>query len=150
MILFLSVCGSTFQSTAVRRIAAVLPDASDAQLKSAYKKGALKHHPDKNADNIEAATKRFAEIQQAYEVRPTVTRTFIPSLLTRCIGSERRTGTSSLSSVLFFLTFCRNEHGTTAIAPLWYLSPTPMPSSTRSEEAHLLPALEIAVSLFGT
>ena len=32
MILFLSVCGSTFQNTAVRRIAAVLPDACDAQI----------------------------------------------------------------------------------------------------------------------
>ncbi len=43
------------------------PDASEAQLKTAYKKGALKHHPDKNAHNPDAENK-FKEISQAYEV----------------------------------------------------------------------------------
>ncbi|KAI9684570.1 MAG: Type I HSP40 co-chaperone [Bathelium mastoideum] len=42
-------------------------DASEAQLKSAYKKGALKHHPDKNAHNPEAAEK-FKDLSHAYEV----------------------------------------------------------------------------------
>ena len=41
-------------------------DASDAQLKTAYRKGALKHHPDKNAHNPESAEK-FKEISTAYE-----------------------------------------------------------------------------------
>lgn len=41
-------------------------DASESQLKSAYRKGALKHHPDKNAHNPEAAEK-FKEISTAYE-----------------------------------------------------------------------------------
>jgi len=47
-------------------ILGVSPDATDAQLKTAYKKGALRHHPDKNAHNPEAENK-FKEISQAYE-----------------------------------------------------------------------------------
>ena len=41
-------------------------DATDSQLKSAYRKNALKHHPDKNAHNPDAAEK-FKEISHAYE-----------------------------------------------------------------------------------
>ncbi|MCJ1283737.1 Type I HSP40 co-chaperone [Xylographa opegraphella] len=45
----------------------VPPTASDAQLKTAYKKGALRHHPDKNRDNP-AAAEKFKDISKAYEV----------------------------------------------------------------------------------
>ncbi|CAB3369913.1 Hypothetical predicted protein [Cloeon dipterum] len=42
--------------------------ASTAEIKKAYKRLALKWHPDKNQNNIEEATKKFKEISEAYEV----------------------------------------------------------------------------------
>ena len=45
----------------------IQPSASQDEIKKAYRKGALKNHPDKNKDNP-AAAEKFKEISQAYEV----------------------------------------------------------------------------------
>ncbi|EDN07002.1 predicted protein [Histoplasma mississippiense (nom. inval.)] len=42
--------------------------ATDEEIKKAYKKKALEHHPDRNYGNVEASTAIFAQIQGAYEV----------------------------------------------------------------------------------
>lgn len=42
--------------------------ASDDEIKKAYKKAALKWHPDRNKDNTEAANKKFKELGEAFEV----------------------------------------------------------------------------------
>ena len=43
-------------------------DADDAAIKKAYRRQALKWHPDKNADNLDVATEKFKEIQNAHAV----------------------------------------------------------------------------------
>ena len=42
-------------------------NASEADIKRAYKKLALNWHPDKNPNNQKEAEKRFKEINEAYE-----------------------------------------------------------------------------------
>ena len=43
-------------------------DAEPETIKKAYKKLALKYHPDRNPDDKDAATKKFKEIGEAYEI----------------------------------------------------------------------------------
>ena len=43
-------------------------DASDAEIKKAFKKMSLQYHPDKNKDDPEKAKERFQKIANAYEV----------------------------------------------------------------------------------
>ncbi|KAI5466530.1 hypothetical protein BGZ63DRAFT_349585 [Mariannaea sp. PMI_226] len=42
--------------------------ATDDEIKKAYRRKALELHPDRNINNVEIATHRFAEVQTAYEV----------------------------------------------------------------------------------
>mmetsp|Transcript_47704 Transcript_47704/g.85886 ORF Transcript_47704/g.85886 Transcript_47704/m.85886 type:complete len:256 (-) Transcript_47704:103-870(-) len=49
-------------------ILGVSRDASEADVKKAYRKEALKWHPDKNPDNKENAEARFKAVAEAYEV----------------------------------------------------------------------------------
>jgi curved DNA-binding protein CbpA len=42
--------------------------ATDVEIKKAYRKLAMKWHPDKNPDNSEEAIKKFQEIGEAYDV----------------------------------------------------------------------------------
>ncbi|EST09293.1 DnaJ [Kalmanozyma brasiliensis GHG001] len=50
------------------KVLGVSKDADDETLKKAYKKAALKWHPDRNKDNIETANKKFKEVGEAFEV----------------------------------------------------------------------------------
>ncbi|KAL4242766.1 Multifunctional chaperone and stress response protein [Abortiporus biennis] len=42
--------------------------ATSDEIRKSFRRLALIHHPDKNVDNVEEATQRFAELQRAYEV----------------------------------------------------------------------------------
>ena len=42
--------------------------ASESEIKKAYKKAALKWHPDKNPNNKEEANKKFQEISEAFDI----------------------------------------------------------------------------------
>lgn len=46
----------------------IAPSATPTEIKKAFRKASLEHHPDKNPDDQEAASIRFQEISAAYEV----------------------------------------------------------------------------------
>ncbi|KAF0986207.1 hypothetical protein HZS_7791 [Henneguya salminicola] len=42
--------------------------ASQSEIKNAYRKLAIKHHPDKNKDNEKESKEKFIKIQKAFEI----------------------------------------------------------------------------------
>lgn len=57
-----------FQSGEHYTVLGVTDIATGEDIKAAYRKLALLHHPDKNSGDVEGATQRFAAIQQAYQI----------------------------------------------------------------------------------
>ncbi|KAI5204779.1 DnaJ-domain-containing protein [Aureobasidium subglaciale] len=56
------------QKTGYYTLLAIERDATEDEIKKAYRRKALELHPDRNYGNVEAATSMFAEVQSAYEV----------------------------------------------------------------------------------
>jgi len=50
------------------KILEINPNSNDNDIKKAYKRLAIKWHPDKNIENKEVAEKKFKEISQAFEI----------------------------------------------------------------------------------
>ena len=50
------------------KVLGVERNASDAEIKKKYRSLAMKFHPDRNADNPEAAEAKFKQVKEAYEV----------------------------------------------------------------------------------
>jgi len=59
---------SKHKHTKLYELLEVSPDADDATIKKAYRKLAMKWHPDKNPEKKKEAEDKFKEISQAYEV----------------------------------------------------------------------------------
>lgn len=56
------------RKTCYYELLGVQPSADDAEIRKAYKKKALELHPDRNYSDEENATRKFAEVQTAYEI----------------------------------------------------------------------------------
>lgn len=50
------------------KILGVSSNATDKEIRNAYRKAALRWHPDKNNENRQEATQKFAKISNAYEI----------------------------------------------------------------------------------
>ena len=59
---------STSPDTAYYDVLSLAKTASADDIKKAYRKEALRWHPDKNPNDKDAATKKFKEISEAYQV----------------------------------------------------------------------------------
>ena len=46
----------------------VSPDSTTEEIRRAYRRGALREHPDRNRGNVREAEERFKKLNQAYEI----------------------------------------------------------------------------------
>jgi len=60
-------CPLDFDNLNLYEVLGVSKDASEDDIKQAYRRRALETHPDKNIHDREGATKRFAKVLEAYE-----------------------------------------------------------------------------------
>ncbi|CAM9777042.1 unnamed protein product [Choristocarpus tenellus] len=64
----LNLFGTTLGGKDYYSTLGIRKNANGAAIKSAYRKLALKYHPDKNQDKVEWAEKKFQDVAEAYEV----------------------------------------------------------------------------------
>ncbi|KAH6890993.1 hypothetical protein B0T10DRAFT_299480 [Thelonectria olida] len=63
-----SGAATTATKTCYYELLGVERQATDDEIKKAYRRKALELHPDRNFNDVETATRRFAEVQSAYEI----------------------------------------------------------------------------------
>jgi DnaJ-class molecular chaperone len=80
--------------------------ASEDEIKRAYKQKALKHHPDKNRDDLEAE-KKFMDISEAYEM---LSDSYKRSLYDRFGSEELRNYLGTDSNTSFRHSFSAGSH----------------------------------------
>lgn len=68
VVLLLAMVHVAFAGKDYYKLLGIKRTAKAKEIKKAYRKLALKWHPDKNPQNVEKATKKFEEISEAYEV----------------------------------------------------------------------------------
>lgn len=87
-------------------------DATDTEIKTAYRKLALKWHPDKNLDNSNFAKEQFQIVQQAYEVlSDRQERAWYDAHRARILQtSSREDADKSLDVFAYFTTSCFNGY----------------------------------------
>lgn len=71
-------------------------NATDADIKRAYRKLARKYHPDLNKDNLKEAENKFKEVNEAYHIKAALTAKVAEIKSTKSAAETARTGTTPL------------------------------------------------------